>query len=280
MKGQRKNVSGLCKHAGMTRQNYYTKRKRRQNMAINEEFILNLVRRERCVQPRLGTRKLLVLIKDELTDNNAAVGRDRLFDLLRPNNLLLERKKAFIPKTTNSRHSLPVFHNLIAGNKATAPNQIWVSDLTYIRTEEGFIYGALNTDAYSRKIVGAHAGDSLESEGCIVALNKALQELSRDCFPIHHSDRGCQYCCHAYVDILRDRGLPISMTEANHCYENAKAERVNGILKQEYGLDYTFQTKEQAVVAFYEAVYLYNNRRPHMSLNYRIPAQVHCGVAA
>ncbi len=249
-------------------------------MSINEEFILNLVRRERHGQPRLGARKVLVLIRDELSENDAAIGRDRFLDLLRLNNLLLEREKTFIPKTTNSRHCLPVFHNLIAGNEATAPNQIWVSDLTYIRTEEGFIYGALNTDAYSRKIVGAHAGDSLEAEGCISALNKALKELPVQCFPIHHSDRGCQYCCHAYVDILRGRGLPISMTEVSHCYENAKAERVNGILKQEYGLDYTFQTKEQAVAAFYEAVELYNNRRPHMSLNYRIPAQVHCGVAA
>jgi transposase InsO family protein len=275
MTARQKNISGLCKRSGMTRQNYYAKRKRRQKMIIDEEFILSLVRRERHEQPRLGARKVLFLINDELEENNATIGRDRFFDLLRPNNLLVERKKAFIPKTTNSRHTLPIFKNLIADLEATGPNQIWVSDLTYIRTEEGFIYGALITDAYSRKIVGAHAGDSLEAEGCIRAVNKALDELPINRFPIHHSDRGCQYCCHAYVDILRGRELSISMTEVNHCYENAMAERVNGILKQEYGLDYTFPTKEQAVSAFYQAVNLYNNRRPHMSLNYRIPAKVH-----
>ncbi len=281
MTAQQKNISGLCKHAGMTRQNYYAKRKHRQSMTVDGEFILTLVRRERHVQPRLGARKVLVLIKDELAENNADIGRDRFFDLLRPNNLLLDRKKAFIPRTTNSKHNLPIFRNLIVDRKATAPNQIWVSDLTYIRSEEGFVYGALNTDACSRKIVGAHAGDSLESEGCRTALNKALEELPENCFPIHHSDRGCQYCCHEYVDLLQSRGLSISMTEVSHCSENAMAERVNGILKQEYGLDYTFPTKGEAVAAFYEAVYLYNNRRPHMSLNYMIPADVHAsGIAA
>lgn len=280
VKLRRKNISGLCNRAGMSRQNYYSHRKRRTKMFIDEEFILSLVRRERKEQPRLGSRKVLTLIKGELEENNACVGRDRFFDLLRPNDLLIERKKAFIPKTTNSRHSLPVFKNLLKRYEATAPNQIWVGDLTYIRTEQGFIYGALITDAYSRKIVGAHAGYTLEAEGCINALNGALQELQENRFPIHHSDRGCQYCCHDYVNILQKRGLSVSMTEVNHCYENAMAERVNGILKQEYNLDYTFQTKEQAVSAFYEAVSLYNNRRPHMSLNYMIPADVHMREAA
>jgi len=275
MNKKQKNISGLCKRTGMTRQNYYAKRQRRQKLLIDEKFILSLVRRERQEQPRLGARKVLTLIKGELEENNADVGRDRFFDLLRPNHLLIERKKVFIPKTTNSMHSLPVFKNLLKRYEATAPNQIWVSDLTYIRTEEGFIYGALITDAYSRKIVGAHAGYTLEAEGCMNALNGAITELPRNRFPIHHSDRGCQYCCHAYVDILKNRGLSISMTEENHCYENAMAERVNGILKQEYCLDYTFPTKEQAIAAFHEAVYLYNNRRPHMSLNYMIPVVVH-----
>jgi len=280
VKVQRRNISGLCNRTGMSRQNYYAHRKRRAKLLIDEELILSLVRRERREQPRLGTRKVLTLIKNELEENNACLGRDRFFDLLRPNDLLIERKKSFIPKTTNSRHSLPVFRNLIKETEATAPNQIWVSDLTYIRTEEGFIYGALITDAYSRKIVGAYAGYTLEAEGCINALNGAIKELPENRFPIHHSDRGCQYCCHSYVDILQKRNLSVSMTEENHCYENAMAERVNGILKQEYGLDYTFPTKEQAVTAFYEAVNLYNNRRPHMSLNYMIPAIVHMKEAA
>ncbi len=123
--------------------------------------------------------------------------------------------------------------------------------------------------------MGAHLGDTLESIGCQVALAGAIEQLPGECFPIHHSDRGCQYCCHEYVNRLRERGLPISMTEANHCYENAMAERVNGILKQEYELDQDFRSKTQARKAFEQAVYLYNHRRPHLSLNYQVPEQVH-----
>jgi transposase InsO family protein len=220
------------------------------------------------------------IIKDELAENNISIGRDRFFRLLRSKDLLVERKKAFIPKTTNSRHSLPVFRNLLLKYESTAPNQIWVSDLTYIRTEEGFVYGALITDDFSRNIVGAYVGDNLEAEGCVNALHKALATLPVTRYPIHHSDRGCQYCCHAYVNILFERGLSVSMTETHHCYENAKAERVNGILKQEYNLDQIFKTKEQARAAFYEAVELYNYCRPHMSLNLKCPAEVHHEKAA
>lgn len=264
----------------MSRQNYYAQRRRRRKSAVDNGLIIELVKRERRRQPRLGGRKLLVLLKNELESKDALIGRDRFFDVLRANNYLLERKKAFIPKTTRSKHSLPVFRNLTADLEATAPNQIWVSDLTYIRTEEGFVYGALITDDFSRNIVGAYAGDNLESVGCINALNKALKDLPANRFPIHHSDRGCQYCCHAYVDLLRGQDISISMTEANHCYENAKAERINGILKQEYGLDQTFKTKDQAKVVFYEAVELYNHYRPHMSLNMKCPAEVHYEEAA
>jgi len=150
----------------------------------------------------------------------------------------------------------------------TGPDQAWVSDLTYIGTEEGFLYAAMITDVYSRKIVGAHIGDSLEAEGCLEALEQALKSLAEGKHPIHHSDRGCQYCCHAYVERLQARELPISMTQIMHCYENALAERVNGILKLEYEMDRTFRTKEQARRAFDQAVWLYNHRRPHLMLDY------------
>ena len=153
------------------------------------------------------------------------------------------------------------------------------SDLTYIRTEEGFLYAALITDKVSRKIVGAHIGDSLEAEGCLRALDMALADLPEGHHPIHHSDRGCQYCCHAYVDGLRERGLGISMTEVMHCYENALAERVNGMLKQEYGLDQKFRSKAQARKAFDQAVWLDNHRRPHTKLDMRFPAVVHAEAA-
>ncbi len=141
------------------------------------------------------------------------------------------------------------------------------------------MYAAVIMDRFSRKIVGSHIGESLDAAGCIRALEEALSDLPQGSFPIHHSDRGIQYCCHEYVARLQERGLSISMTEKNHCYENAYAERVIGILKQEYELDATFRTKRQAMDSFYQAVSLYNQRRPHLSLNYGIPAQVHENAA-
>ena len=262
----------------MSRQNYYAARRLRQRRQIDEAMILELVRRERRMQPRLGGRKLLHLLGAELKEAAVNVGRDRFFELLAEADLLVVPKPG-TPRTTNSRHSLPVFGNLLAGTVLCAPNEAWVSDLTYIRTDEGFLYAALITDAYSRKIVGADIGDSLEAEGCLRALDQALSELPSGPHPIHHSDRGCQYCCHEYVERLQARELPISMTQIMHCYENAMAERVNGILKQEYEMDRPFKTKAQAQAAFQQAVWLYNHRRPHLMLNYRFPADVHAEAA-
>jgi putative transposase len=258
----------------MSRQNYYAARRLRQRRQVDEEMIVELVKRERRKQPRIGGRKLLHLLSSELEEAGVEVGRDRFFEVLAEADLLVMPKPG-MPRTTNSRHSLPVFHNLFTGLELHGSNEAWVSDLTYIRTDEGFLYAALITDAYSRKIVGAHIGDSLEAEGCLRALDQALGELPKDKHPMHHSDRGCQYCCHEYVNRLQARGLEISMTEVMHCYENAMAERVNGILKQEYEMDRTFRTKAQAKTAFQQAVWLYNHRRPHLRLNYRFPADVH-----
>ena len=271
-------IAGLCRRVGMSRQNYYARRRERCEELLDAELMIRLIKRERSEQPRLGGRKLLHMIRMELADNGVSIGRDRFFKILGENGLLVERKRGQV-KTTQSRHSLPVFRNLVAEMEAIAPNQIWVSDLTYIRTEEGYMFAAVIMDRHSRKIIGHHIGDSLEAAGCLEALGMALKDLPRDCHPVHHSDRGCQYCCHAYVEQLQGRGLPISMTEIMHCYENAAAERVIGILKQEYELDRTFRTKKQALLAFNQGVYLYNYRRPHLSLNYRIPAEVHAKAA-
>jgi transposase InsO family protein len=268
----------LCERVEMSRQNYYAARRLRQRREVDESMIVELVKRERRMQPRLGGRKLLHLLGPDLDEANVSIGRDRFFEVLAEHDLLVVRKPGR-PHTTNSRHSLPVFHNLLAGNRFESPNEAWVSDLTYIRTDEGFLYAALITDMASRKIVGAHIGDSLEAEGCLAALEQALADLPADKHPIHHSDRGCQYCCHAYVERLQDGGLSISMTEIMHCYENAMAERVNGILKQEYEMDRTFRTKAQAKKAFEQAVWLYNHRRPHLMLDYRFPADVHAEAA-
>ena len=172
-----------------------------------------------------------------------------------------------------------MFTNRVIGLVLTQPNEAWVSDLTYLRTEEGFLYLALVTDKFSRKIVGYHCGETLAAIGCVKALEMALRDLPAWARPIHHSDQGSQYCCHEYVNTLVARGLPISMTERDHCAENALAERVNGILKGEYGLGQKIKTKAQARQLADQGIALYNNRRPHMALQYQTPAKVHNLVA-
>lgn len=272
------SITAVCVAAGMSRQNYYVLRRLRRRRAADEDLIERLVRGERALQPRLGGRKLHFLLKDPLKDYGVEVGRDRFFAVLAEKGLLVERKRGRA-RTTDSRHSLPVFGNLLQSMQVRGPNEAWVSDLTYVRTQEGFLYAALITDVFSRKIVGCHIGDSLEAVGCLTALKKALKELPGGKHPVHHSDRGCQYCCHEYVDCLRSAGLPISMTEVCHCYENAMAERVNGILKQEYEMDRDFRSKQQARKAFNQAVWIYNHRRPHTSLGYAFPSVVHAQAA-
>ena len=212
------SITGLCGKLGMSRQNYYQGRKRRLKAAVDADLVCRLVRRERALQPRLGGRKLLHLLREELAGHGVKLGRDRFFDVLREHSLLLERLPSCAPKTTNSRHSLPVFHNRVKDMALTGRNQAWASDITYIRTDEGFVYLALISDMWSRKIAGFHAGDTLEAEGALRALEQAVATLGEGERPVHHSDRGCQYCCHAYVDALRKHGLGISMTEESHCY--------------------------------------------------------------
>ena len=259
----------------MSRQNYYAQRRRRRRRAVEGELVAGLVQRERRLQPRLGTRKLHYLLKSELEEAGVRIGRDRMFEELRKRDLLLEPLPAPYPHTTQSYHNLPVFGNVIKDKELKAPNEVWVSDLTYLRTLEGFLYLALITDKYSRKVVGWHVGDNLEAVGCVRALERALAQLPEGRAPIHHSDQGSQYCCHEYVSRLQQRGLQISMTELNHCAENALAERMNGILKQEYGLGMEFPTKAAAHQTVRQGISLYNTRRPHNSLKKRTPAQVH-----
>ena len=233
------------------------------------------MRAERKIQPRLGTRKLHFLLQGVLAEAGVKLGRDRFLEVLRKQELLLEPKPAKYPRTTNSYHCLPVFSNQIKGLAVSKANEVWVGDLTYVRTEVGFLYLALLTDKSSRKVVGYHCGETLEAEGCLVALKQALADLPTGARPIHHSDRGIQYCCHEYVNCVVDHGLSVSMTETNHCAENALAERMNGILKSEYGLGGEFKTKASAHLAVDQAVHLYNTRRPHTALGYRTPQEAH-----
>jgi putative transposase len=259
----------------MTRQNYYARRCKRQRRKVDGALVAELVLKERKIQPRIGTRKLQVILKQELRQAGVKIGRDRLFEELRARDLLVKKQRSEYPRTTNSAHSLPVFRNLVKDRTVSKANEVWVSDITYLRSDEGFLYLALLTDSHSRKIVGYHCADTLEAVGCIKALEMALSSLPKGAKPIHHSDRGCQYCCHEYVKRLTENGLLVSMTETNHSAENAQAERMNGILKSEYALGVRFRTKEQARRAANQAVLIYNTRRPHTSLGYRIPAVVH-----
>ena len=259
----------------MTRQNYYARRKQRQRREVDEELLVSLARLERSLQPRLGTRKLRVLLAGELAQAGVQIGRDRFFEVLRKHGLLLEPKRSQTPRTTQSYHTLPVFRNLVKGLQVSLVNQVWVGDLTYLRTEEGFMFLALLTDIKSRHIVGHHFGDCLESIGCQQALQMALKRLPKKVQTIHHTDRGSQYCCHPYVELAVGAGLTMSMTETDHCAENALAERMNGILKCEYGLDRTFATKVDSRKAVEQAIHLYGTRRPHSALENQFPAQVY-----
>jgi len=264
----------------MSPQNYYARRRVRQVRTVDAALITELVQAERRVQPRLGTRKLRVVLAGALAKAGVELGRDRFFTVLRRGGLLLAPLPREYPQTTNSSHCLPVFVNLVKDRVVSQPNEVWVSDLTYLRTEESFLYLALVTDKFSRKIVGYHCGDTLEALGCVRALEMALKDLPAGAYPIHHSDQGSQYCCHEYVQALGLRGLTISMTVADHCAENALAERVNGILKGEYGLGQKLKTKALGRQLTDQGGCLYNTRRPHTALKYQTPAAVHrSGVA-
>lgn len=258
----------------MSRQNFYKARKVRKKKEIDKALLLELVQAERSLQPNLGCRKVLKLIKPELAEADIEIGRDLFFGFMSEQEMLIKRKKRSVT-TTNSRHNFKTYGNLLKDIELSGANQALVSDITYIRSDEGFMYLALIMDAYSRKIVGYDCSDSLEAEGCLRALSMAIKQLPSGSKTIHHSDRGCQYCCHRYINELKRNALQISMTEANHCYENAQSERLNGILKHEYGLQGTFKQKSHVYDAVRQAVELYNNRRPHVALGYRIPSAVH-----
>ena len=267
------SVSEVCNCFNLKRDAYYKylKRFKKREAAISQ--VIGLVKEERKEQPRVGTRKLYEALQPSFETANIKVGRDSLFNILRENNMLVKRKRAYA-KTTNSYHHFHKYNNLIKELEVTKPNQVWVSDITYIRTVKGFCYLALITDLYSRKIVGYDISDSLELAGCLRALKKALWQARPAAGLIHHSDRGVQYCSHMYVNELKRKGIKISMTEENHCYENAVAERVNGILKDEFYLDQCFFSTTHAKRATKNAIKIYNTKRLHVSLGYKIPNMV------
>jgi len=240
--------------------------------------VIEMVRKERKEQPRVGGRKLHEALHPSFKVANLKIGRDYLFDILREYNMLIRRKKSSC-RTTFSHHRFYKYSNLVKNMTVTRPNQVWVSDITYIRTISGFCYLALITDMYSRKIVGYDISDSLELAGCLRALQKALRQARPAAELVHHSDRGFQYCSNQYVDELKKQRILISMTEEHHCYENAIAERVNGILKDEFYLDQCFYSLSHARDAVKNAIEIYNSKRLHLSLGYRTPNMAFENVA-
>ncbi len=271
-------TSEVCNCFHLKRDAYYKYLKRFQIQVSKTSQVVKIVQKERKTQPRVGVRKLHKDLSDTFIRANLKIGRDRLFGILREHGMLVKRKKASC-KTTNSYHRFHKYNNLIKDMEISAPNQVWVSDITYIRTIKGFCYLALITDLYSRKIIGYDLSDSLELAGCQRALQKALWQAKPKAGLIHHSDRGIQYCSNQYTNELLKRKIKISMTEEKHCYENAVAERVNGILKDEFYLDQCFFNTKQAKQAAKNAIKLYNNKRLHLSLGYKTPNMVFESVA-
>ena len=267
-KGLKAGMGTISRVLGRSRQSYYKLKKLIQRRASYEREILDHVGQFRHRQPRVGVRKLHL----HLSAHGIVIGRDRLFDLLRRKGLLVRPKRRYI-RTTNSNHWFKKYRNLIKGREISGSGEVIVGDITYLETGEGFCYLSLLTDVYSHKIVGYHLSQGLSVEGSLKALEMALRGIKNPSGMIHHSDRGIQYCCRAYTDRLRKARVRISMTEENHVYENALAERVNGILKNEFLLGECLSSYSIARKMVKEVINIYNNERLHMSINYMTPAQ-------
>lgn len=257
-----------------SRQSYYKALKVQRIRDHQNDYLFSLVQPIRQLMPRIGGKKLHFMIKEKLKDRALKIGRDNFFRWLRDQDLLIRRKKSYVV-TTQSRHRFWVHSNLTGEFVPKKANELWVSDITYIRTLQGFCYLALITDAFSRKIVGYDISDSLELNGCLRALKLATQTTSDLGKLIHHSDRGIQYCSYEYTDMLREKEIRISMADTGDCYQNALAERVNGILKDEFNLDQTFKNKAQAIKTVHQSIYIYNMHRPHWSINLKTPNAMH-----
>lgn len=272
------SLGNFCRLLGITRQAYYQHFWYREQLSFEEDLIVSEVNRVRKNHRHMGGRKLYELLQPFLLEHQIKMGRDRLFDVLSANFLLVRRKKKQTI-TTNSFHRFKKYSNLIKEFVPEEPNQLWVSDITYWKIETGFVYISFITDAHSKKIVGYHLADSLLTSETIQALQMAISSIvkiqDKEFWLIHHSDRGTQYCSHEYVRLLNTDNIGISMAENGDPLENAIAERVNGIIKEEYLNDYVVENIEDAKELLDTIVKLYNNERPHMSIGNLTPNQVH-----
>lgn len=270
------SISSCCALLGYSKQAYYQQRLRHEQAVLAEGLLLGAVIEIRRELPVLGGRKLFHLISQRLPES-LVPGRDAFFRLLSVNGLLIRKKKTYRPITTISWHHFHRFSNLWKGRIPETPNQVWAADITYIRMDTGFfLYLSLLTDVYSHKIVGWALSGSLDMEAPIMALKMALEHLPQGHKLIHHSDRGVQYCSNAYVELLQSNGIQISMTENGDPRENAVAERVNGILKEEWINRENIESLEKGKEKIARIIEIYNKKRPHLSNNYLTPEQAHC----
>jgi transposase InsO family protein len=267
----------ICRIYNVTRQAFYSMLSTQQKESLAFAIVLVLVKEIRSEISGIGTRKLLLMMLPEFKRHGIKLGRDQLFDLLRIQGLLIRRRKR-IAKTTDSFHWLHKYPNLVKELILTRPEELWVSDITYLRTSVGFSYLSLITDAYSRKIVGYALHPTLEAIGCLAALKMAergRQYRDLNLPLIHHSDRGIQYCSATYVTMLQIAGISISMTQTGSPYDNALAERVNETIKGDYFPTRMYDNHATASVAVDKIIRSYNGRRPHQSIGYLTPQQAH-----
>ncbi len=269
------SLARICRLLGVTRQAFYQFYWHKEEVNAEEQMILDEVSQLRQIHPIMGTRKLYCLLQPFLLDHQIKIGRDALFDLLSANKLLVRKRKRRI-NTTQSHHWLKKYPNLTKTWHPQKPCQLWVADITYVPFSKGFLYLSLITDAYSHKVMGYHIGETLEAVHTTNALHMALKNKSINTNElIHHSDRGIQYCSAEYVSILRKNNVHISMTESGDPLENPIAERINGILKNEYLKHYSFTTQSEAMELLSSIIDRYNHKRPHQSISMLTPEIVH-----
>jgi transposase InsO family protein len=270
-------ISLLCSLSGYSRQTYYKHLHHKEKSQVEGALIIQQVMDCRKVQKRLGTIKLLWLMAPFLKQHEISIGRDSMFTLLRLNGLLVGKGRSNKPRTTNSNHWMKKHPNLIEHLTPVMAGGLLVSDITFIGLSQGHSFLSLVTDAYSRKIVGFHLSERLTAAGPIAALEMAIESCSDTGGMIHHSDRGSQYCCSDYVEILQENNISISMTQSGDPKDNAIAERVNGILKSEL-LEDVYPNVQAARMAVSKAVNTYNYLRPHTSIDMLTPALAHSQV--
>jgi transposase InsO family protein len=268
------NISSVCRQLGYSKQAYYKSVHVKQLQGSKWDLVKGKVLALRARMPRLGGRKLYYLLQETFKAEEISVGRDKLFELLREEGLLVAKKKKYTV-TTNSKHWMRKYPNKIKGIKIKRAEQLWVADITYVNVQKGNCYLHLITDAYSKRIMGYHASETLAATATLMALKMAVKSRQYSDSLIHHSDRGLQYCSSKYTKFLEKKRIRISMTEDGSPYENAIAERVNGILKDEWGLGDIFKSIAEVRKEIQQIVPIYNEQRPHFSNHLLTPKQMH-----